>query len=84
MTPEQFCYWLKGFFELSAVGPKNPELPCMTYGQTQMIEKHLKSVFAEKIMLPYQADPITFPKDTQITCSGISSVSSSKPSEFIC
>jgi hypothetical protein len=37
MTPEQFCYWLNGFGELS------PEPP--TAEQWQAIKEHLQSVF---------------------------------------
>lgn len=37
MTPEQFCYWLQGFGELSADAP-SPE-------QWQSIKEHLGEVF---------------------------------------
>lgn len=37
MTPEQFCYWLQGFGELSA-DPPTPE-------QWQSIKEHLGTVF---------------------------------------
>ena len=50
MTPENFCYWMKGFFELLEAGPKTPEKLVLTIEQVEMIQKHLKSVFEEKIM----------------------------------
>lgn len=39
MTPEQFCYWLNGFGELS------PEAP--TAEQWKAIKEHLKLVFTK-------------------------------------
>lgn len=50
MTPENFTYWLKGFFELLEAGPKTPEKLVLTAEQVEMIHKHLKSVFTEIIM----------------------------------
>lgn len=41
MTPEQFVYWLQGFFEIS-----NPESLNVT--QTQIIQDHLKLVFKKE------------------------------------
>lgn len=38
MTPEQFCYWLNGYFEVS-------ELNSLTTAQVQIIKDHLKTVF---------------------------------------
>jgi len=58
MSPENFCYWLKGFFELIDVGPKNPDKLVLTADQVEMIEKHLKSVFQEKIMNGATTDTI--------------------------
>lgn len=37
MTPEQFCYWLNGFGELTTEAP-NPE-------QWKAIKEHLETVF---------------------------------------
>ena len=37
MTPEQFCYWLQGFSELSAISP--------TQEQWVLIQEHLNLVF---------------------------------------
>jgi len=39
MTPEQFCYWLKGRLELSAE-PLSSE-------ETQMIREHLSTTFVK-------------------------------------
>lgn len=54
MTPEQFCYWLKGYFELLNADPDIPAAQKLTLSveQVAMIHAHLKSVFAEKIMIP--------------------------------
>jgi hypothetical protein len=38
MTPENFCYWLQGYIELSNCKSLSPE-------QTQMISNHLQLVF---------------------------------------
>ncbi len=39
MTPEQFCYWLQGWFEIS-------ELPTQLYpSQINKIKQHLNLVF---------------------------------------
>lgn len=38
MTPEQFTYWLQGFFEMA--DPKS-----LTEEQTAMVREHLKTVF---------------------------------------
>ena len=38
MTPEQFCYWLQGFFELSGQ-------TSLTDEQVEMVKKHLQTVF---------------------------------------
>jgi hypothetical protein len=50
MTPEQFTYWLKGFFELTSAGqPKDAKL-VLTAEQVDMISKHLDYVFQPKVM----------------------------------
>lgn len=42
MTPEQFCYWLEGHFELSEnEGQLTPE-------QVQVIQDHLQLVFEKQ------------------------------------
>lgn len=44
MTPEQFCYWLQGFVEMSH-GENDGNI---TPKQWQMITDHLKEVFTKK------------------------------------
>lgn len=52
MTPEQFCYWLRGVFEIQFAGlDKNAKLtPTLTGAQISMINQHLDSVFKAHIM----------------------------------
>lgn len=40
MKPQEFCYWLQGYFEV-----QNPE--ALTKEQTQMVKDHLKLVFTK-------------------------------------
>lgn len=42
MSPENFCYWLQGLFELQ------PDLKQLTSEQVEMIRQHLKYVFQGK------------------------------------
>ena len=53
MTPEQFVYWLQGFFEIADASGDSPSL---TDTQAVMIRDHLKEVFHK--MTP---DRDTFP-----------------------
>jgi hypothetical protein len=46
MTPENFTYWLQGFFEMS----DSTEL---TEEQVVMVKEHLKLVFDKKTTNPY-------------------------------
>ena len=41
MTPEQFTYWLQGFFELSETKELTPE-------QVQIVKDHLALVLSKK------------------------------------
>jgi hypothetical protein len=41
MTPEQFAFWLHGFFELSG------DSPTITKAQAKMISEHLDLVFTK-------------------------------------
>ena len=50
MTPEQFIYWLQGFFEIS-----NAET--ITKEQTEIIKNHLNLVFHHEIDPSYTPDP---------------------------
>jgi len=42
MTPEQFCYWLQGFFEIS-----NGDIKEFSKEKTQIIQDHLALVFSK-------------------------------------
>lgn len=41
MTPENFCYWLQGRFELAAGEPLTPE-------QQKVVQQHLDLVFKKR------------------------------------
>lgn len=41
MTPENFCYWLRGFYEINGE-------TTLTERQSKIISKHLNLVFAEE------------------------------------
>lgn len=45
MTPREFCYWLQGYFELSANGTLNPS-------QVEIVKNHLNLVFKHEIDSP--------------------------------
>lgn len=50
MTPEQFCYWLQGYFELKqTIDHREGATPATM----KMIEDHLKTVFV-KVTPPVQ------------------------------
>lgn len=42
MTPQEFCYWLQGFFEIASESNAKVTL---TQGQVDMIQRHLNLVF---------------------------------------
>lgn len=53
MTPENFCYWLKGYFEIEGNQPRPPEhADSLNSEQIKMIKTHLDYVFAPKIVVP--------------------------------
>jgi hypothetical protein len=60
MTPEQFCYWLRGFFELEDADNLSESRPRLKLeeSRTDMIRKHLQSVFDNKIMSPQITQPV--------------------------
>lgn len=49
MTPEQFAYWLQGFFELSGTDQ-------LTAAQVKMVREHLATVF-HKVTPPLGPSP---------------------------
>jgi len=53
VTPENFCYWLQGFFEL-----KNPNETALNTSQTQAIRNHLNLVFKHSIDPSIPGDPV--------------------------
>lgn len=62
MTSRDFCYWLQGFFEVTAVGNGPDEGPVPTIisqAQAATIRKHLDMVFIHEI------DPSMGPKPHQ-------------------
>lgn len=40
MTPQEFCYWLQGFFELSESNGMSPK-------QVEIVKEHLRLVFTK-------------------------------------
>jgi hypothetical protein len=50
MEAKEFCYWLKGYFELLEAGPKQAEKLVFTAEQVEMIHTHLNYVFQERVM----------------------------------
>jgi hypothetical protein len=53
MTPENFCYWLKGYFEIlePRQGLENPghNKGNLTGAQVAVIEKHLNYIFLPEV-----------------------------------
>jgi len=62
MTPEHFCYWLQGYFELC-------EEDNLTKEQIKMIREHLNLVFKHDIISSYGygENPVSYPR-FPITC----------------
>lgn len=50
MTPENFCYWLQGFFEING----RLEEP-LTIEQCVMIKEHLQLAFKKETSVPVQS-----------------------------
>lgn len=57
MTPDQFCYWLRGWFELNSTNPDY-----VLDDTLKMIDEHLSSVFKSKeyVELGYQINDTKF------------------------
>lgn len=65
MTPENFCYWLRGHFELNEGQPLSAE-------QSKMIAEHLKLVF-KKVTPPLNpTEPLPiYPRPSFIDTAGL-------------
>ena len=46
MSPENFAYWLRGFFELNEAAVAGPV--GLTHAQVAMVQRHLSLVFDKK------------------------------------
>ena len=63
MTPENFCYWLQGFFEISGTTE-------LTKEQVAMIEEHLQLVFNKQTGKKKEIEPMPIPrKEPESYCS---------------
>lgn len=49
MTSREFCYWLRGYFELESKVSNHPEKPVITQEQAVVIKNHLDMVFLHEI-----------------------------------
>lgn len=45
MTSRDFCYWLRGYFELEALTSNDPDKLNLTDKQFQCVKNHLNMVF---------------------------------------
>jgi hypothetical protein len=84
MTPENFCYWLQGFFEL-----ENPA--ALSVQQVQQIKDHLQLVFRKETPTYISVDeeirkmkaaktsywPVEKPELEEVFCSPASTISNS-------
>jgi len=75
MTPEQFTYWIQGFFEIAGVG--TVEHPSINADQTKVIRDHLQLVF-KKETPPY------LDSTTGVITFGSGTVQNSLPAGFTC
>lgn len=83
MKPEEFCYWLHGYFELANADREPLDFITLTPMQTEMIQKHLNSVFTEKIMITTQpAPPIVV--DPNWTTTAVDTSKYDPGTTFIC
>lgn len=67
MTPQEFCYWLQGFFEI------NGNVESITKEQAKIIQQHLKLVFKKDSLnidinkLPFIPCPeYDYPRDNSL------------------
>lgn len=58
MTAQEFCYWLKGYLELSEVDLNKIDFATtLSREQVKCINEHLGYVFAAKVSLPLVRTP---------------------------
>lgn len=58
MTPENFCYWLRGFLEIGGIRG-------LTMEQSKVVDEHLDLVFGtRKHSVYYRDDGITLTNDS--------------------
>ena len=62
MTPENFCYWLKGIFEIQHAGlDANEKRPIkLTEAQIEMIDQHLGYVFSRTTIVAPEMPKLDF------------------------
>ncbi len=48
MTPENFCYWLRGYFELNELSTTHNCLEQLSLQQVNVIKDHLNLVFKKE------------------------------------
>lgn len=83
MTPENFTYWLQGFFELS-------NSVVLSEQQIRMIKDHLQLVFKKETPVVCHTIPTVWTYPEQLDCSETTSVycanksPAEKPSEIFC
>lgn len=61
MTPENFCYWLKGIFEIQEAGINESQevQRKLTEAQVRMISQHLNYVFHKPVVIQKGHEPST-------------------------
>lgn len=77
MTPEQFCYWIQGFFEIEGGAIEHHAL---TFEQVRTIRDHLKEVF-HKVTPTYKTGDSSTPINIPNTFTGTPTY---QPPTFIC
>jgi hypothetical protein len=79
MTPEQFCYWMQGFTELSGGLPPTAE-------QWKSIGEHLQTVFKKET--PPVGSPLSYPPGVRSPMDRIMKESGwpidFKPNDIVC
>ncbi len=70
MQARDFCFWLKGYLEITQSAQA---IDCLTSEQVEMIEKHLDLVFIHEID-PSMGGPEHQKKLNQVHADGVQSV----------